>query len=272
MLNRFIAALAALVVLTGCTPTVTIPAGETPSNTESAAVVAARSAISALITSIDTAQSGTTGQTGGQSAAAAPQTEANCPTVTFSQQQSGVQMLSVTLGFGSGCTLNSVNGFECSGSATGSYDPASALITLTFDQLTCADQGLAGSVTLGFTRRNSTVTLAGDFDLTWADGSQSTQAEGAGAATFDATARHTTIETFSGNAARDGQSYALSLDGIRVSYAAWGNFVPFSGEMTVSAGTIRTISIRFNANSPVTGEIEVRYAGGDYQSANLSDF
>lgn len=271
-------ALVALATLAGC------PQGQTPDLTgntdtsglsaaEQDAVAGALSGIEALVNGVSTSQ-GVPNAVSGETSATIPTDVAigTCPEVTLSASGQGALVFTAVIDFGDGCAPYGDTDYTCTGSATGTFDSLAQSVDVTFDGLECNGAELDGDAGFTYEIGQGQVALVGDFDLTFSGGGETVEASGDGS--IDHVGGDTPITTFSefaGTVSADNQTWTLGVENLPVSFATYGNFVPYGGNITLSASTIRTIIIRFNEDSPIDGSIEVSIGGGEFTETTLED-
>jgi hypothetical protein len=218
------------------------------------AIAAALAALESATTSINTTQNVT--QTD-------PQTSrvTDCPTVEFSAGNTSGLNVAVSVDFGTSCTPSTGNS-SCGGAASGSLSVLTSTLSLNFDSLTCDGKSLNGSVAFGFENAESSVTVTGDWDLTFSDGASTVGLDATGEATFDTNLLSTTFVSVTGVLDDNGDKYSSEWDGVVTSFFNNDNFIPQAGEISLSGNKIKDMTIRFNASSPSTGDVEVSINGG----------
>jgi hypothetical protein len=237
---------------------------------EDATIAGLAQAVAALVTGTGAVQGATT-ENEGQSAQETPGevTFGQCPVVTLSGDPNLVA-LTVEADFGGGCEAVAGSGYVLSGVAAGRYDVRTSDVTLTFDDLAGSEGELSGEVRVSFNRVGSRLDIDGDFDigLRGAD-LRVLSADGVGQASFDTDDAATTIERFSGTLSDSGGVWNAAMSDVSVSFAQFDNLIPFAGTASVAGTDVRDITVRFDANSPVTGEVQVSVEGGDFFTVNL---
>jgi hypothetical protein len=245
--------------------------------TEQDGVAAAAKASESLAQAINTAKN--TAETGeNQSACHVPTptssqelTFGSCPEVTMAVAQEEPNF-SVTLDFGDdGCNPGGLSELTCAGSATGTYDQQAGTLAVSFDGVNCNDTSLDGDIDVSFDIDGYTVSLDGDWDLTYVEGDDTVLTDGGGEGSYDATTKVTTISSFEGTVSDGTNSWNATLSNIQISYATYENLIPFAGEATISDSGGRTITVRFDADSPATGVVEVSVNGSPFFEVDLSD-
>lgn len=245
---------------------------------EQSALNSALTSAQSLTTGVATAQS-TTDFENNQSSATIPgsTTFGTCPEVTLTATSGNNNtslsnlVLSAALNFGTGCSPFGSTSYFCSGTSTGTYNQTSKQIDLNFAGLTCNGQSVTGTAAVGYEFSTAAVDLDGDWNLTCTDSAGPVTTTGNGTFSFDRTEKSSTISSFDGSVTSGGNTWTAAMTDIQVSYNEFKNFVPFAGDLTLSAGTIRTMTIRFNANSPVNGSIQVSVAGGAFVNTTLDN-
>ncbi len=238
------------------------------SNDETAAINAALDSVESLTTSVGTTQ----GATEGEDSQASLNTTNTCPAVSFQASTQASIDSTLSLDFGDGCNALGSDDYFCSGSATGNFSATNSTIAVEFDALTCNNKSLNGSIDLSFDRMSSDVNVTGDWDLVFTVDAETLRTEGTGDATYFGEDAVTTFDAFDGSVrTHDGETYGFDLETVSTSYATYGNFIPFGGEMTLSGESIGSLTIRFDTSSPTTGDVQVSINGGSYLDYNLFD-
>lgn len=192
-----------------------------------------------------------------------------CPVVTTAL---GTGSVALTIDFGAQpCTPEFFPELACSGSATGTYTAGASSIAVTFNSIGCNSKSLSGDAEVTFNLSQSGVVLTGTFDLGWLDGSESVDTAGAGEFHYDRTAKATTISSFSGTVTNGDGTYTAVCTDVVVSYQNNANLIPSGGTIELSRPNIRSLTLRFNADSPTTGDFEMSIAGGPFFTVNLSE-
>ncbi len=236
---------------------------DTLNETQTEALTAALDSVESLTTSVGTTQ----GATQGEDSQASLSTTNTCPAVSFQAATAAVVDASLTLDFGDGCNALGSDDYFCSGQASGEF---SSTLAVEFTALSCNNNSLDGTVDFSFDRDGDDVNFSGGWDLVATQGDATLRTEGEGDATYVAEDAATTINVFTGSIrTHDGETYGFDLATIATSYATYGNFIPFDGELTLSGATIESFTVRFDANSPTTGDVQVSVNGGDFVDYNL---
>lgn len=232
---------------------------------EQQAIAAALSSAGRLNETTNMLQSTAGGADSGQSALGEqPISFGECPKVTLSGTDQGSQL---EIDFMEGCTFENL-GATCSGALTGTLNASSSMIDASFDGLTCNDRSLDGEVAVAIDAADGVVTLEGDWNLLFEDG-QSIQTNGEGTTIYDSNTQETQIPTFTGSLVVDVDSYGATFDDLQISYAAFGNFVPFAGEATLVGE--RTLVVQFNEDSPVNQTVDISVDGSPFFTIDLND-
>lgn len=259
-------------LIAGATCTLLAPPVEGPdglADLEKAVIGAARLAAGAFGQAVGTSRHAA----GEQEAAAEVQpgelTVGTCPEVTTSATL-GDAGLDVSIDFQDGCTLPIGGDYTCSGSASGQIDLLGRTLVLEFDGISCSDQTtLSGSVNLGYSLSGGSVDLQGQWDLTYTDDGEQIVTTGTGVAHYDTNTLATEIAEFQGSLTEGDDQWQMSVSDVAISYAAQQSYLPYAGTVTLSGPAIRQLTIRFNENSPSTGDVEISVAGGPFFTVNL---
>ncbi len=154
----------------------------------------------------------------------------------------------------------------CSGSASGAFSVMSRQIEVNYDMLTCDERSLDGSASLSFSRLNPGSTLTGEWDLTGTSGDDTLNTDGQGTVSYIPAETDccdvTRIDSYQGELRWNEEEWSLSLTDVEVSYETYGTTIPYSGSATVSGPDVRTFTMTFDENSPVTGAVSVSVEGG----------
>ncbi|GMU22262.1 MAG: hypothetical protein AMXMBFR13_23500 [Phycisphaerae bacterium] len=194
-----------------------------------------------------------------------------CPVVTTGLATEGEGNLTVDLNmdFGAGCAP--LEGYACSGSASGTFTQFSRHIGLAFNNITCNADTLAGTADVTYSITSAGVGLVGQFNLTWVSGTDSIATSGNGSYNYHRGAAASTITTFDGSITDSNGTYTVNLADVVVSYTNNAVLIPSAGVSTLTQpnGPIRRISVRFNSTSPATGDVEVSINGSEFFPVNI---
>lgn len=261
----------------GCTLVLAIacaPVADSPSDltvAERAAITAAANASSSVAQSVSTLQKGVNASTPAAKSTTAAQSTEQCPALELGLVIQGGLALELTLDYGDGCSPDDADSQFCSGSATGTFSQQSQEIGLSFDDLTCNDQTLAGDANLTWSFENNVVTLDGDWDVSvTADGDTLSYA-GQGNAEYSRPLEAATINSFDGTLSNTLYTFNGIMGNIFVSFLDNPALLPSSGEATVSGTVIRTVTVRFNVDTPETHEVDVSVDGSPFFTVNLDN-
>lgn len=261
----------ALLMGQGCPGITPPPSAEDLSAAERAAIDTLVEAAGALTSASSTSQSASDVSVQNAQVSPASSTGGSCPAVTGSASIENGLFFSVTIDFGDppGCSILGQGGYLCSGNATGSYSSGDGQLDLVFNTVSCNGNSLDGSAALTYAIADLTLALTGDFDLTWVSGDDAVTAAGEGTCYYNRDTATTTIVAFDGTISDGESDWSAALYDLVVSYQNNPTLIPSAGEATVSGSEIRTLTIRFNAGSPSTGEVSVSIAGGPFFTVNL---
>lgn len=196
-------------------------------------------------------------------------TVGTCPEVTTTAIL-GDAALDVSVDFKEGCTLGIAADYTCSGGATGQIDFVEKTLDLDFDGISCSgDTALTGAISVEYALSAGEIVLDGEWDLTYAVEDDEILTFGNGVARYDVAGLVTTVADFQGLLAQGVNDWDLGMDQILVSYANQQSYVPYGGSMTVSGPNIRTLIIRYSANSPGTGDVEISIDGGGFFTIDI---
>jgi len=192
-----------------------------------------------------------------------------CPAITTAAGQGAIDL---TIDFGdSPCVPALFPDLSCEGSATGTLNAGAAEITISFNGIGCNSKSLTGQGDVTFNLAQSDVGLAGTFELMWVSNGTITAVDGAGDFQYDRTAKAATVTSFNGTLTNADSTYTAVCTGLVIDPENNANLVPSAGTMDLSGSIIRALTIRFDANSPSTGDVEVSVDGGDFFTVNLYD-
>lgn len=207
-----------------------------------------------------------------------------CPEVSIEgsigdQPGGGTLAATLTIDFGSEpCDVyvfDDTKSLMCSGSATGTISLIDRQLDIVYDMLTCDDQSLDGSANLTFTPLNPGSSMSGEWNLTGTSGDDVVSIEGQGTASHIPAEAEccdvTRIDTFEGELRENDDEWSVSMTGVAVSYEQYGSHIPYSGSITVSGPDIRTFTITFDENSPMTGEVTLKVGNGPNFTVALDD-
>lgn len=197
-------------------------------------------------------------------------TVGTCPIVEFEQSGGNPANVTVTADFGDGCNPAGAAEFTCSGSTTGTLNVSTSTFSMTFDALLCNGRALAGTVDAGYSADQGVVQIDGDWDLTYTEASRQTATQGAGQALYSDAQRETTVPAFEGTLQESAESYALTMSDVALSYQNNAILIPYAGEIAVSGSSIRSLTVRFDADSPTTGYVEVSIDGSPFFDVHIS--
>ncbi len=248
-------------------------------STEQDAVQAGLDAGTALTTSFQATQSPMSTEEDDQSSFALPDeipvgsVEYNfgtCPNVDLAANNEGVLYFDITIDFGTtGCNPIWDTEHTYAGSASGTFSQAQQEIDLTFTDYSIDDYTIDGSIEAEYDRTTTEVSLEGAWDITTtADGVQ-LDTSGNGSGTYDTENYVTTITTFTGSVTDDVFDFTVSMTGVKMSFATYDRFMPYAGTLQLAGQDIRTISVRFDEDSPTTGVVEVSIGGSPYVEYNV---
>lgn len=193
-----------------------------------------------------------------------------CPEVELEAASDGLLTFDLTIDFGTtGCTPYGYDDYTCTGSASGSFDQQEQNIDLTFESISCNDETLTGTVDATYDIDGQAFSLDGDWDLTYVNDTGTAATEGDGDCSYNASTYVTTITSFDGTVTDTVYTWNAIMTGINVSFVTYGNYIPYSGSMTLSGTTIRTMTVRFDEDSPTTGIVEVSINGAPYFEVDI---
>lgn len=241
------------------------------------AIDAAVQAVAPLARATNTAQSATAGIGASQQTPPGDLSFGTCPAVSTSGDLAA-GAASVTVDFGSEpCTVLSTPDFDyvCSGSATGTLNLLQSTLSVQFNQVQCNTDSLNGSadvsVDVEAIGSGTAITLAGAWDLDWSVEGEAAATEGNGTCTYNTATTITGIPTFTGSFTDDDETWSIEVTNVLVSFAAYGSYIPYSGTVTVTGASGDTITVEFDANSPTTGDVQVRVNNSPTLTVNLYD-
>jgi len=220
-------------------------------------------AIQSMATATGTAQASTDDgalDSFGLSSATIPEdgevSRGECPEVTLATDIVSA-LLAIAVDYGDGCSPLSVDDYTVSGRATGTFTEADSSLSLTFDDLTSNGNTLDGDLGVSLSRTNDGVGLDGDWNLAYTTAQQVVATAGAGRADYVRETATTTIVDFDGTVSNDGDIWGAIISGVATSFQQNGNFIPFSGSITLTLADGRQLNLVFDEDSPTTGQAEV---------------
>lgn len=234
------------------------------------AINAALNSGESLSNAVTTGQSTTEFQDNGSSLTLPSETTfGTCPEVTLSTNTNAPLDINASIDFGAGCSPYAADDYFCSGSVDASFSATSQSFGLSLNGLSCNNIELQGEGALVYTLGDTDVTLEGDWNVTRTDADGFVTIDGNGTAVYDRVNRSTTFPTFEGTLNTSGNTWNTTFDDLQISYAEYGNFTPFNGQATLSGDSIRSVTVRFNSNSPVDGSVEISIDGSDFFETTL---
>ena len=256
----------------GCTAEINVPGAEdmslgtdelTLTTTDRESLKAGLAAIESLATAASTAQSTTDdGALEGFGLSSATVSEdgevsrGECPEVTLATDVMSVT-LAISVDFGDGCEPLSVDDYTVSGRATGTFTDADSSLSLTFDDLTGNGNLLDGDLGVSLRKTNDGIGLDGDWNLAYTTAQQTVATVGAGQIDYARETATTTIIDFSGTVSDSSRTWGAIVAGVATSFQQNGNFIPFSGSITLTLADGRRLTLVFGENSPTSGQAEV---------------
>lgn len=175
----------------------------------------------------------------------------------------------LTLDFGTGCAALGLTDVTCSGSLTGAFNRTEKALNMTFNSLTCNSDKVTGSADVNYDRTDNVVTLLGRWDLGWVSGDDNLLASGGGTARYNRDTHTTTLTSFTGEIIDGAAAITVALANVQVSYLSNTNLIPWGGEATLTSNTTRKLVIRFQADSPTTGNVQVSIDDSRFFTVNL---
>ena len=157
----------------------------------------------------------------------------------------------------------------CAGAANASFTQLGAELEVSFDALTCGQRVVAGDITVAYAGQDLTPALEGEWDLRVDDDGESVATFGVGEISYQIRELVFAIAEFEGTVTAGDDTWNLTVTDLEISYDRYGSYVPYRGEVTINGPDIRTISIRFSEESPVSGDVEVSFDGSPYLPLNL---
>lgn len=192
-----------------------------------------------------------------------------CPQLRGTLGAEGLLQVDLTMDFGAGCVPVWAGATTCAGAASASFSQAGSVLEVSFDSLTCGGRAVAGDITVAYAGEDFTPALEGEWNLVVDDEEESVATSGLGSVSYQLRELVFAIADFEGTVTIGGDTWNLTVSDVQISYDQYGSYVPYQGEVTISGPDIRTISIRFSEDSPVSGAVEVSFEGGPYVPLNL---
>jgi hypothetical protein len=193
-----------------------------------------------------------------------------CPEITLSV--ASLYEFEVLVDFDPGCEPVEVEGYACSGNASGTINRTAGTFDLTFNDLRCNGSSIGGSADLTYSRGPDQVTLSGSWNLAAArDDAATFFTSGLGACAYHLDTQVLTVSSFTGTVSYGNSEYACTMENITIAYAENLSLVPSSGTITLSTDGVGTVTIVVNENSPTTGEVQVSINGSPYVTVDLDE-
>lgn len=193
--------------------------------------------------------------------------EPGCPTLTLSP--AGGTAGNVEVDFDEGCPVPPEGNVTCSGRAAGQFDFVANRLILTFEDLSCESApSLNGSIDVHYSLSEECLILTGDWDLAISQGDDLTRFIGPATVRFAPESATATI-SFQGTLLRGGDVWNATLDNLVISLADNPSLIPSGGTVSLDGGFLRRLTVRFNADSPTTGQVEVSLLGLPFFPFNL---
>lgn len=199
-------------------------------------------------------------------------TVGTCPAITTElapDSEEGVAA-SLTIDFGATpCEPSVLPGLFCSGSAEGTFNSVQRSIVVTYDSLTCGDDSLNGTTEITYLPTLVGFNLVGSFDLNWTNSSGSVATDGQGNYAYNRSTKTSSIGSFSGSITDASGEYTAMFTDVVISYPNNANLIPSGGVITLTGPDIRKLTVRFDADSPTTGEVDVSVSDGAFHTVDL---
>ena len=253
---------------------------------EQQAVVVATQAPSSLGSGATVSQSSTSDSDDEQNERAIHQaTFGTCPEVTKDGIVLSDEGATLTIDFGEAlCTVFSTeegDTYECMGSASGNISLDATLtsggLALSFNDITCSEEMLTGTAALEYALGFNSLTMIGDWDLSYTPGAEAASfgTTGSGTIAYEVALSGCcdviSIDTFTGQATEGDDEWLLEMDGILMSVEEYYSLIPYAGTLVVDGPDIRQLTITFNENSPVTGEVTIQIENGRTFTVDYED-
>ena len=192
-----------------------------------------------------------------------------CPELRGTLGEAGLLALDLSMDFGTGCSPAWAADTTCMGAANASFSQLEAALEVSFEALTCGEKTVAGDLVVSYAGQDLTPALEGEWDLTIGDAEETIATFGLGEVSYEIRELAFAIGEFDGTVTVGEDTWNLTVTDVEISYDQYGSYVPYQGEVTISGPDIRTISIRFSEESPISGDIEVSFDGSPYLPLNL---
>ncbi len=195
---------------------------------------------------------------------------AGCPTLTLSPtDQAGA--FNVSLDFAEGCPVPGQSGLSCSGSVTGEVNFTDSHLTFNFNTLSCGDSPvLEGNIDVDYVVAEPAIDFTGTWDISATTDDRVTRIVGPGTVSYDTSSNIVTIDQFSGQLTRDSTTSNITVDGVQIPLTDNPSLIPNAGTIQLNGGLLRQMTIRFNADSPSTGTVDVSIFGLIFFPVQLS--
>jgi len=198
-----------------------------------------------------------------------------CPVVGLALLE-GLTTFSVTVDFGDGCAWPG-DGGTCSGNAFGDLDRLNNTLSLAFNELSCGGVSLNGSIDTAYSVEGGRRTFTGTWSLrrTTVDETDGTTDEtstlGEGVTVYDGDVKAIEVTDFTGSVTNADGTWNVYAEALVIALARNSSLIPSSGTVTILNDDTRTIIVRFNENSPTTGEVEISINGSNFFALSLDE-
>lgn len=264
----FVLVPAALLSLAGCPQP---PADDRLSDSQADALAGGTRAAGLLAQAVTSARNAAAfGISGGTSQPLQDVTFGTCPVVTI-DIETGQPTFTVAVDFGAGCSP--ANNVTCAGNVQATINAPAAHVNVIFNSLGCNEIQVAGTIDADFALTQFGGSLDGFWNLSGQDGRGAAEINCEGTANYDVSSDTATLTNLLGSLVAGGVMYTAFFEDIQVSLGTYGNFTPFGGSIVVTGAAVEgTMTVTYNAQSPVTGEVQVSLNGMAPFTVNLESF
>jgi hypothetical protein len=108
--------------------------------------------------------------------------------------------------------------------------------------------------------------------LSYGNGGGAFGVTGNGTVSYHPAATAATVSSFTGTISAADESWTAAMSDLLVSFRTGDGLIPSAGEITVTGEDIRSITIRFDPDSPTTGIVRISLDGGPFFKATLPTY
>jgi hypothetical protein len=195
-----------------------------------------------------------------------------CPSVLAVLEGDDEQFIfSLDIDYGNGCTPLWDPDATCSGRAVGTLSLFEQRAETNFEAFSCGESSINGDAAVNYDWTGTAWSSKGNWNLQFTDENGNSSTTGVGTTEYDLVNELVTVVFFDGSVTDDDENWNVTLEDVVVSSTNCGCKIPEQGTVTLSGSEIRTLIIRFNADTPNTGEIEVSIDGEPFFTVTIRD-